>query len=627
MPLLLTDRARVNPCASAPKSRSPSRSPPTRPRGGVTSTSRVEHLLYALLFDEATALVVRHAGGDPAALKKELETVPRRAARERPRRRRSRTPTASLGVQRAIRRADDATCSRAARKRSRARTCSSRSSPSATRPPSTSLEKSGVTRLDVVAYISHGDLEARRGRRRAARARSPRRSTRDGEGPRSRKDPLEGLHDQPQRGGRGEAHRSARRPRERGHADDPDPRAAEEEQPAARRRRGRRQDRDRRGPRAQDRRTARCRRRSRSRPSTRSTWARSSPARATAATSRSASRASSRRSRSIDGAILFIDEIHTIVGAGATSGGSMDASNLLKPALAVGPPALHRLDDVRGVPPALREGPRARAALPARRGATSRPSRTRSKILAGLVAVRGVRGVPRASTLHASRDHDGARQGIDLLDELARASYLTRDRRPAATRPIDLHRTKSGAAPRSWRPPTRRPDEATSATGRRRRRATSRRCSRAWRRSRRARSRANDKEKLRNLDVDLKGVVFGQDDAIDQLAAAIKLARAGLRAPEKPIGIFLFTGPDRRRQDGGRQAARQDPGHRVPALRHERVHGAPHRLAPHRRAAGLRRLRSRRPAHRRDREDAARRAPARRDREGAPRRLQRARSR
>ncbi|MBX3262973.1 MAG: AAA family ATPase [Labilithrix sp.] len=54
---------------------------------------------------------------------------------------------------------------------------------------------------------------------------------------------------------------------------------------------------------------------------------------------------------------------------------------------------------------------------------------------------------------------------------------------------------------------------------------------------------SNDKEKLKNLDVDLRGVVFGQERAIKQLAAAIKLARAGLRSPEKPIGNFLLTGP------------------------------------------------------------------------------------
>ena len=64
------------------------------------------------------------------------------------------------------------------------------------------------------------------------------------------------------------------------------------------------------------------------------------------------------------GAILFIDEIHTIIGAGSASGGTMDASNLIKPVLAIGRPALHRLDHVPGIPRHLREGPRAGAALP-----------------------------------------------------------------------------------------------------------------------------------------------------------------------------------------------------------------------------------------------------------------------
>ena len=64
------------------------------------------------------------------------------------------------------------------------------------------------------------------------------------------------------------------------------------------------------------------------------------------------------------GAMLFIDEIHTVIGAGATSGGAMDASNLLKPALSSGADPLHRLDHLQGIPPVLREGPRAGAALP-----------------------------------------------------------------------------------------------------------------------------------------------------------------------------------------------------------------------------------------------------------------------
>ena len=86
----------------------------------------------------------------------------------------------------------------------------------------------------------------------------------------------------------------------------------------------------------------------------------------------------------------------------------------------------------------------------------------------------------------------------------------------------------------------------------------------------------DEREMLRNLERDLKTVVFGQDKAIDQLASAIKLARAGLRAPEKPIGSFLLRRPDRRRQDRGGAPARAAARHRVHPLRHVGVHGAAH---------------------------------------------------
>ena len=98
--------------------------------------------------------------------------------------------------------------------------------------------------------------------------------------------------------------------------------------------------------------------------------------------------------------------------------------------------------------------------------------------------------------------------------------------------------------------------------------------------------------------------------------------QAGARRP-RPSGeagrLLPVRRPDGRRQDRARQAARVGAGHRVPALRHERVHGEAHRVAADRRAAGLRRLRSGRPAHRRGPQDAARGAAARRDREGASR--------
>ena len=115
-----------------------------------------------------------------------------------------------------------------------------------------------------------------------------------------------------------------------------------------------------------------------------------------------------------------------------------------------------------------------------------------------------------------------------------------------------------------------------------------------------------------------KAKIFGQDAAVERVAQAIKMNRAGLGSPQRPIGCFLFAGPTGRRQDRAGQAAGRDPGRRVPALRHVGVHGAAHGLAPDRRAARLRRLRPGRAADRRHPPDAARGAAAGRDREGAP---------
>ena len=89
----------------------------------------------------------------------------------------------------------------------------------------------------------------------------------------------------------------------------------------------------------------------------------------------------------------------------------------------------------------------------------------------------------------------------------------------------------------------------------------------------------DDKKTLEHLDRDLKRVVFGQDAAINRLASAIKLSRAGLRDPDKPIGNYLFSGPDRSRQDRGGAPARLDHGHPAAALRHVRIYGAPLGLA------------------------------------------------
>ena len=105
------------------------------------------------------------------------------------------------------------------------------------------------------------------------------------------------------------------------------------------------------------------------------------------------------------GAIMFIDEIHTVIGAGATSGGAMDASNLLKPALAGGHDPLHRLDHLQGIPPVFREGPRAGAPLPEdRRQRAVDPGCDRDP--EGPQAV--FRGLPQAQ-IHQRGDQGGGR--------------------------------------------------------------------------------------------------------------------------------------------------------------------------------------------------------------------------
>ena len=128
----------------------------------------------------------------------------------------------------------------------------------------------------------------------------------------------------------------------------------------------------------------------------------------------------------------------------------------------------------------------------------------------------------------------------------------------------------------------------------------SRRSSPRSRASRRASVSSDDRTQLKNLDRDLKSVVFGQDTAIDALAAAIKMARSGLGKPEKPIGSFLFSGPT---GVGKTEVARQLAyimGIELIRFDMSRVHGAPRGEPPDRRAAGLRRLRPGRPADRGD---------------------------
>ncbi len=255
----------------------------------------------------------------------------------------------------------------------------------------------------------------------------------------------------------------------------------------------------------------------------------------------------------LDGAVLFIDEIHTIVGAGATSGGSMDASNLLKPALASG-----RMRCIGSTTfEEFRQHFDKDRALSRRfqRVEVNEPSiDDTKKILAGLrpqyEEFHGVKytdeALDAAATLSARYLHDRRLpdKAIDLLDEAGAAAKLALYK---GEKPPNLMRDEpeAGDAAKSEAmkdgPNDNAKDVAPSIITvgvvevetvlARMAQIPPREVS------------SNDKEKLRSLDTDLKKVVFGQDRALDQLAAAIKLARAGLRAPEKPIGNFLLTGP------------------------------------------------------------------------------------
>ncbi len=221
---------------------------------------------------------------------------------------------------------------------------------------------------------------------------------------------------------------------------------------------------------------------------------------------------------SIDGAIMFIDEIHTVIGAGATSGGSMDASNMLKPALASG--TLRCIGSTtykeyrsyfekdRAL---LRRFQKIDIAEPSVEDAV--------KILVGLKPyferhhnIRYTGEAIRSAVELASRyihDRKLPDKAIDVIDEVGAAQALVPERRRRKT--IGVKDVEAIVAKIARIPP----------------KSVSR----------------QDKENLANLEVDLKRVVFGQDQAITALASSIKLARAGLREPEKPIGCYLFSGP------------------------------------------------------------------------------------
>ena len=217
-------------------------------------------------------------------------------------------------------------------------------------------------------------------------------------------------------------------------------------------------------------------------------------------------------------AVLFIDEIHTVIGAGATSGGAMDASNLLKPALQNGNLRCMGSTTYKE----YRQHFEKDRALARRfqKIDVSEPSIPDAiKILMGLkpyfeeyhkvtYTEEAIRAAVELSARHMG-DRKLPDKAIDVIDESgASMMLLPQDQRRAVIGAEDVEDVVARMA--------RIPPKAVSK---------------------------NDSEMLKCLDQDLKRVVFGQDPAIDSLAAAIKMARAGLREQHKPIGCYLFAGP------------------------------------------------------------------------------------
>ncbi|MCA1592050.1 MAG: ATP-dependent Clp protease ATP-binding subunit ClpA [Acidobacteria bacterium] len=216
--------------------------------------------------------------------------------------------------------------------------------------------------------------------------------------------------------------------------------------------------------------------------------------------------------------ILFIDEIHTIVGAGAVSGGSMDASNIIKPVLASG--------EIRCI--GSTTYPEYKAAFERDRALARRfqkieigePSVEETvQILQGLKSYyeehHGVRytddALRAAAELSAKHVHDRflPDKAIDVMDEVGAMIKLL----PASERPeaIGVHEIELVVARIAKIP-------ARTVGG-------------------------SERDRLKNLEAELCSVIYGQDHAITQLVNAIKLSRSGLGHPDKPIGSFLFSGP------------------------------------------------------------------------------------
>ena len=217
-------------------------------------------------------------------------------------------------------------------------------------------------------------------------------------------------------------------------------------------------------------------------------------------------------------AILFIDEIHTVIGAGATSGGAMDASNLLKPSLSNG---TIRCIGSTTYKEFRNHFEKDRALLRRfQKIDVNEPSiEDTIKIISGLRSafeehhkVKYTNDAIKAAVELSSRyinDRKQPDKAIDVIDEVGAMQMLVP---PSKRRKIITQREIEAVIATIARIP---PKNVSS----------------------------DDKTALGNLDGDLKRVVFGQNAAIEVLSSAIKLSRAGLRDPDKPIGNYLFSGP------------------------------------------------------------------------------------
>ena len=219
-----------------------------------------------------------------------------------------------------------------------------------------------------------------------------------------------------------------------------------------------------------------------------------------------------------EGAVLFIDEIHTIIGAGATSGGAMDASNLLKPALQSGKLRCMGSTTYKEYRQHF-EKDRALARRFLKIDVTEPSVEDSIKILMGLKTYfekfHGVTYTPEAIkgavdlAVRHVRDRKLPDKAIDVIDEAG--AYQKLQPKGKRKKTVGIKEIEAVVAKIARVPP----------------KTVSR----------------DDTKILKSLGTDLRRVVFGQDEAIDQVSSAVKLSRAGLREPNKPIGSYLFSGP------------------------------------------------------------------------------------